>query len=72
MAQIKKEVKEVLRDYLIRVQRDIPVDFAILYSSHAKGQAGPYSDIDIALFPRKFKNKSHYTAQVMLQKYLWD
>jgi len=30
LAQIKKEVKKVLRDYLIKVQRDIPVDLAIL------------------------------------------
>jgi hypothetical protein len=40
MSQIKKEVKKVLRDYLIKVQRDIPVDLAILYGSQAKGQAG--------------------------------
>jgi predicted nucleotidyltransferase len=39
--------------------------------SQAKGQARPHSDIDIAVFSHKFKNKSHYTAQVMLQKYLW-
>ena len=50
MAQIKKEVKKVLRDYLIKVQRDIPVDFAILYGSQAKGHARPHIDIDIAVF----------------------
>jgi len=71
MAQIKEKVKRALKEYLTKVQRDIPVDFAILYGSQAKGQARPYSDIDIAVFSHKFKNKSHYAAQVMLQKYLW-
>src|SRR4030065_77315 len=46
MAQIKKEVKKALREYLTKVQRDIPVDFAILYGSQAKGQARPQRDID--------------------------
>ena len=71
MAQIKEKVKRALKEYLTKVQRDIPIDFAILYGSQAKGQARPHSDIDIAVFSHKFKNKSHYAAQVMLQKYLW-
>jgi predicted nucleotidyltransferase len=60
MAQIKKEVKKALRDYLIKVQRDIPVNFAILYVSQAKGQARPHSDIDIAVFSHKFKKIALY------------
>jgi predicted nucleotidyltransferase len=70
MAQIKEEVKKVLRDYLVKVQKDIPVDLAILYGSQAKGRPRPDSDIDIAVFSHKFRNKSRYAAQVMLQKYL--
>ena len=30
-----------------------------------------HSDIDVAVFSHKFKNRSHYAALVMLQKYLW-
>ncbi|MBI5196863.1 MAG: nucleotidyltransferase domain-containing protein [Nitrospirae bacterium] len=71
MAQIKEKVKRVLRDYLVKVQREIPVEFAVLYGSQAKGKARPDSDIDIAIFSSKFKNKSYYKAQVMLQKFLW-
>ncbi|OGL45316.1 MAG: hypothetical protein A2149_09385 [Candidatus Schekmanbacteria bacterium RBG_16_38_11] len=48
------------------------VDFAILYGSQAKGKATPENDIDIAIFSRKFRGKSHYNAQVILQKYLWE
>lgn|SRR3989304_4028792 len=72
MAQVEEKVKKVLRDYLTRVQKEIPVNYAVLYGSRAKGKARSDSDIDIAIFSSKFRNKSHYTAQVMLQKFLWD
>ncbi|KAF0145268.1 MAG: Uncharacterized protein FD156_1099 [Nitrospirae bacterium] len=71
MAQIEKKVKKVLRNYLSKVQEEIPVEFAILYGSQAKGKAHSGSDIDVAIFSSKFKNKSHYSAQVILQKCLW-
>ena len=71
MAQIEKGVKKVLREYLVKVQKEIPVDYAVLYGSRAKGKARPDSDIDVAIFSSKFKNKSHYSAQVVLQKCLW-
>lgn len=71
MAQIEKGVKKVLREYLVKVQTEIPVDYAVLYGSRAKGKARINSDIDIAIFSSKFRKKSYYIAQVMLQKFLW-
>src|SRR4030065_178937 len=53
MAQIKEKVKRALKEYLTKVQRDIPIDFAILYGSQAKGQARPHRDIDIEHIMKK-------------------
>jgi len=72
MAQIKKKVKESLTEYLLKIQKEIPVKYAVLFGSQVKGKARSDSDIDIAIFSEKFKNKSYYAAQVMLQKFLWD
>jgi len=36
-------------DRLVSVLRDMPVRFAVLFGSHAKGKASPQSDIDLVV-----------------------
>jgi predicted nucleotidyltransferase len=56
MADEKASVIETIKKYIDELAKNqIPILRVILFGSHAKGIAGPESDIDIALISEVFK-----------------
>lgn len=54
-AYLNKESSKKINSFLLLVKKhNIDVSQAILFGSHAKGTAGPDSDIDIAVFSKQF------------------
>jgi predicted nucleotidyltransferase len=39
------------------VKQAMPIDKAVLYGSYAKGNASPWSDVDICFFSKAFEDK---------------
>lgn len=53
----KKNWRTKVKEYIDLLKREIHVDRVILFGSFAKGNPKPYSDIDLAIFSRDFKDK---------------
>jgi uncharacterized protein len=51
---IPTEITDRIDEYVHEVKKDIPVDAVYLFGSHARGNAGPASDIDLAVISPKF------------------
>ena len=49
MAYTKDEAIKVIRTFLDRVRRDLPIERAYLFGSYATGRNRDYSDIDLAI-----------------------
>ena len=58
MAPIPQEVKRAIRDYVDKIQQQIPVRKAILFGSFAKGTYDAGSDVDLAIFSDHFETMS--------------
>lgn len=67
MAEISAAVQRSLREFLAAVREDRRVTAAYLYGSEARGQAGPWSDIDIAIVSPDFGDDL-FAAQLALMK----
>lgn len=67
MAEISAAVQRSLREFLAAVREDRRVTAAYLYGSEARGQAGPWSDIDIAIISPDFGDDL-FAAQLALMK----
>jgi predicted nucleotidyltransferase len=67
MAEISAAVQRSLREFLAAVREDRRVTAAYLYGSEARGQAGPWSDIDIAIISPDFGDDL-FAAQHALMK----
>lgn len=68
MAQIPKEVKRAIREYVNQIQQQIPVRKAILFGSFAKGSYDVQSDIDLAIFSDHFEIMSRVEGITYLLK----
>ncbi len=60
--RVPEELRRVLSEYIREIDEEIGVDKAYLFGSHAKGKAKCNSDIDIAVFSRRFENESRLNA----------
>ena len=67
MAEISTAVQRSLREFLAAVREDRRVTAAYLYGSEARGQAGPWSDIDVAIISPDFGDDL-FAAQLALMK----
>jgi nucleotidyltransferase-like protein len=72
MAGVTGEVRDAVVAFLRRAQRDLRVDRAYLFGSWARGTAGPWSDIDLAIFSRDLAERPFLEAQRLLYSYTWE
>lgn len=64
-----EEIKDIVREYCrTLVAEGILLDKAILFGSYANSQQREYSDIDIAVFLKKYKN-DRFEARLELLKH---
>ena len=54
MAQISVAVERSVREFLAAVGKERRITAAYLYGSEVRGQAGPWSDIDVAVISPDF------------------
>lgn len=51
-----QSIVEIVKNYMkILCEDGIPVDFAVLYGSHSRGEATEWSDIDVMLVSPRFE-----------------
>jgi uncharacterized protein len=55
MVQEKTNVRHIIREFVAKLEPDIMVDKVILFGSYARGTAGQWSDIDIAVISDDFR-----------------
>jgi predicted nucleotidyltransferase len=68
VAQIPVGVDQIVTDYIARVGKVLPVERAILFGSHAKGNADENSDIDIAVISPAFADMPRIESFVLLMR----
>lgn len=54
----KRDWKPGVKRYIALLRQELDVERVILFGSYARGDQKPYSDIDLAIFSRKFKAKN--------------
>ncbi|HQE06217.1 MAG TPA: nucleotidyltransferase domain-containing protein [Tepidanaerobacteraceae bacterium] len=62
MVKIPRTVQKVLENYVLKIDKQIPVKKAILFGSYAKGTYNKDSDIDIAIFSDYFAGMEQVEA----------
>ncbi|MGH2569344.1 MAG: nucleotidyltransferase domain-containing protein [Bacteroidota bacterium] len=62
MASLSAQAKKAIKKFIARIEAEIAPELVILYGSHARGGARSTSDIDIAVFAKKFNRKSFIDA----------
>ena len=71
MATILPEIEKIVRRYIALIQKERRVSKAYLYGSFAKGIAGEWSDIDLAIVSPDF-SQDLFEERVLLMKLALD
>ena len=58
MANIPKNILEIIMKYIQELSKEISIDKVIIFGSYAKNNYNEDSDIDIAIFSKDFKTTS--------------
>lgn len=58
MANIPKNILEIVMKYIQELSKEISIDKVIIFGSYAKNTYNEDSDIDIAIFSKDFKTTS--------------
>jgi len=67
MAEVSVAVERSIREFLAAVRQERRITAVYLYGSEARGQAGPWSDIDLAIISPDFGDDL-FAAQLALMK----
>ena len=66
MVYTKNELKILIKDFIKRVKRTIPIEKVILFGSYAWGKPNKYSDIDLAIVSSRFRKMDDIKRIVLL------
>lgn len=55
MAQIPENINNAVREYILDLSKEIPVQKVVLFGSYAKGNFTKDSDVDLAIFSDYFE-----------------
>lgn len=66
---LNSDKKKEIKIYIGRLLRNgLPIDRLIIFGSHAKGTAKPWSDVDLCVVSKRFGGNRH-TDRVWLMKF---
>ena len=67
----RKPLKEKLKSFRQRVNKDIPIERMILFGSRAEGTANRESDVDLIIVSSRFKRWDFFKRGAKMYDY-WD
>ncbi len=68
MALSKSQLDEIIKGFISRLVREIPVDEVILFGSYARGNPEEHSDIDLAVISDWFRDKTRIEGMQYLSR----
>lgn len=68
--KISKKIIQQVNAYTRLLEKEIPISNVYIFGSHAKGNATPNSDIDVAILSTSFGKNPHEEGK-WLQRKLW-
>jgi predicted nucleotidyltransferase len=58
VVKIPEHIDTAVREYIIKLSKEIPIQKAVLFGSYARGNYGKDSDVDLAIFSDYFEGVS--------------
>jgi len=68
VALSKDQVDQIIKGFVSRLMREIPVEEVILFGSYAQGTPKEHSDIDLAVISDWFQDKSRIEGMQYLSR----